>query len=337
MSSQPVECGRDQALDFTKGALVVLMVFYHWINYFISTDGMVYRYIRFITPSFIFITGFLVARVYLAKFNKTDLLVQKRLFQRGVKLLALFTALNLAATLVVSNSYHGSEGVELFFKSASAIYGSGNGGIAVFQILVPISYVLILSAALLAVRRWMVFPVHAVCFALSACILVVNLCGLKSGNMELVGVGFLGVYFGSFGKHRVNNWMAKIAWVLSGYIVYLAAIAAFEALYPLQIVGVCLNLLLIYWLGAKWTEKGVLLSRILLLGRYSLLAYIAQIVILQVLVRIMQPVSAPVPRLTYSLLGVLILTQLTVEVMEWIRTRSTVADQIGRASCRERV
>src|SRR5207302_5956026 len=43
------------ALDFTKGALVLFMVLYHWLNYFVSTEGDFYRYLRFLTPSFIFI------------------------------------------------------------------------------------------------------------------------------------------------------------------------------------------------------------------------------------------------------------------------------------------
>src|SRR5690349_11729639 len=56
-----VPAGRNPALDFTKGVLVLLMVLYHWINYFVTREGDLYRYLRFITPSFIFITGFLIA------------------------------------------------------------------------------------------------------------------------------------------------------------------------------------------------------------------------------------------------------------------------------------
>src|SRR6185295_1822787 len=58
--------GRNPALDFTKGALVLIMVLYHWLNYFVSADGFGYRYLRFITPSFIVITGFLVSHIYLS-------------------------------------------------------------------------------------------------------------------------------------------------------------------------------------------------------------------------------------------------------------------------------
>src|SRR6184192_3526731 len=58
--------GRNSALDFTKGMLVLLMVLYHWLNYFVASEGDFYRYLRFVTPSFIFITGFLISNVYLS-------------------------------------------------------------------------------------------------------------------------------------------------------------------------------------------------------------------------------------------------------------------------------
>lgn len=51
------DVGRIPALDFTKGALVLTMVLYHWLNYFVGVTGYYYRYLHFLTPSFIFITG----------------------------------------------------------------------------------------------------------------------------------------------------------------------------------------------------------------------------------------------------------------------------------------
>ncbi len=60
---------RIPALDFTKGALVLLMVLYHWINYFVGPEvTYYYKYLRFLTPSFIFIAGFMISNVYLSKY-----------------------------------------------------------------------------------------------------------------------------------------------------------------------------------------------------------------------------------------------------------------------------
>src|SRR5690242_13803806 len=93
-AAKPAKASRIPALDFTKGALVLIMVLYHWINYFIGPD-LDYRYLRFLTPSFIFITGFLVSNVYLSKYRVNDPYLPKRLLTRGLKLLAVFIGLNV--------------------------------------------------------------------------------------------------------------------------------------------------------------------------------------------------------------------------------------------------
>src|SRR5271168_2859500 len=92
---------RISALDFTKGALVLIMVLYHWINYFIGPQWEYYEYLRFLTPSFIFITGFMISNVYLSKYSAADSRLSKRLFTRGLKLMAVFLALNLSRIFIV--------------------------------------------------------------------------------------------------------------------------------------------------------------------------------------------------------------------------------------------
>ena len=122
---------RNPALDFTKGALVLFMVLYHWLNYFISADGDFYRYIRFVTPSFIFITGFVMSNVYLAKYELSDSRLPKRLLQRGLKILAIFVVLNIVISLLLSRSHDGRTLFSLFSASnLFAIYVTGNTVIA---------------------------------------------------------------------------------------------------------------------------------------------------------------------------------------------------------------
>ncbi len=91
---------RIPALDFTKGALVLIMVLYHWMNYFLNLSWDLLKYLHFLTPSFIFITGFMVSNVYLSKYAAADPRLSKRLFTRGLKLLAIFLVLNLARIFV---------------------------------------------------------------------------------------------------------------------------------------------------------------------------------------------------------------------------------------------
>ena len=161
---------RIPALDFTKGALVLFMVLYHWLNYFIAPTGDIYRYLRFLTPSFIFITGFLISNVYFARYGIEDPRLPKRLMQRGLKLLAVFVCLNVAISLQLSNSYDGQILFgRLSLRDMAALYVSGNvwvaanGKAAAFYILVPISYLLLLSALLLIVCRFCRYTFHVAC------------------------------------------------------------------------------------------------------------------------------------------------------------------------------
>src|SRR5580692_606153 len=94
---------RNAALDFTKGVLVLVMVLYHWLNYF-HGPGDVYRYLRFLTPSFIFITGFLISNVHLSRYGSADSRLAKRLMWRGLKILVVFILLNAAIALLFPNN-----------------------------------------------------------------------------------------------------------------------------------------------------------------------------------------------------------------------------------------
>src|SRR6188768_1748897 len=85
---------RNAALDFVKGALVMCMVVYHSLNYFYPGETAL-RYLHFLPPSFIFITGFFVSSIYLLKYDPADFRLRWRLFGRGFKLLLIFVALNV--------------------------------------------------------------------------------------------------------------------------------------------------------------------------------------------------------------------------------------------------
>src|SRR5215813_10557683 len=84
---------RIDALDMTKGVLVVAMVVYHSFNY--STDyALGFKYLPFLPPSFILITGFLISRLYFTPEAARDSGVYGRLLLRGFRLLFVFTVLN---------------------------------------------------------------------------------------------------------------------------------------------------------------------------------------------------------------------------------------------------
>jgi peptidoglycan/LPS O-acetylase OafA/YrhL len=333
-----IGCAREQAdrnpvIDFTKGVLVLLMVLYHWINYFVSRQGSFYKYLRFLTPSFIFITGFLIVKVYLVKYSPDDRRLHKRLLVRGCKLLMLFTCLNLAVTLTGM----GPRGVALaddrfsvFIQNATSTYFSGNGRTAAFGVLVPISYLLMCSPILLMCKRHRYF-LHAICGFLFFALYILSLNGLGSGHLECFTIGVLGMLLGQTTIQRVNQLIEYPVRLFAGYLVYLLALNLWKEIYPVQVVGVCLNLLLLYFLGTKSGAQGWLQKRVIVLGRYSLLSYIAQIGLILLLAKALAGMPFGYGKWIISFLGTLVLTSVAVEVTDCARARLKTADIFYKA------
>jgi peptidoglycan/LPS O-acetylase OafA/YrhL len=326
------------ALDFTKGALVLFMVLYHWLNYFISTQGDFYRYLRFVTPSFIFIAGFLISNVYLSKYGVSDPRLPKRLVQRGLKILGVFIFLNLTISFLFSSSYSGKIlfGI-LSIRNLIAIYvtGSnvveGNAKAAAFYILVPISYLLLLSAGLLIVSRFYRYIFHVTYTVFLLGILILNFKGVESTNLDLLTIGLLGVIFGYIPIEKINGFVRHPYMIAAAYLCYLIAIKIWNVIYPLQVVGVCLSVMLIYLVGAKVGEPGRARGHVNLLGKYSLFGYIAQIAVLQALYRSLRHVNLGSGALVLSFFAAFALTIISVELMDRLRARSTMVDKSYKA------
>lgn len=276
---------RDSALDFTKGTLVLFMVLYHWMNYFVGIEGPIYPYLRFIPPSFIFISGFLLASVYPTKYGLSNSRLYIRLLVRGLKVLALFTFLNMAANMLVPKSYRGAlPGVEAFVSNASAIYIWGNGRI-IFSVLLPISYLLILSTLIFLGMQVTKHALTIVCVVSFICVSLMDYYGVSSPNLSLIAVGILGMVFGQYPLKQIADW-AGHSWALAGlYAGYLIAINVWGERYFLEVLGVCMSVILIYGVGVKISRSRPIGSTLVMLGKYSLFAYIAQIGLLQVLQR----------------------------------------------------
>lgn len=329
-AAAPKAAARNQALDFSKGILVLFMVLYHWLNYFVVSDGMVYRYLRFITPSFIFLTGFLIGGIYLTKYSLSESRVYLRLLERGLKLLALFTVLNLGANLVMPPGGSSASALREFLGSLFAIYVVGSGETAAFEVLVPISYLIVLAAPLLFLSRWRKHAFHLACGVAILAVILLGARGVTVPNLELLSMGLLGFVFGYVPLSKINELAAYWPALALAYVGYLAAVTVWDVIYPLQVVGVCLTVTLIYLWGTAWQGDGGVLARILLLGRYSLLAYIAQIVILQLLRKALGGMGDDPGRMAVSFVAVLLLTQLTIEITEVCRSKWKLFDRLYR-------
>jgi peptidoglycan/LPS O-acetylase OafA/YrhL len=329
---------RIPAFDFTKGALVLFMVLFHWLNYFYGPHGEIYTYLRFLTPSFIFITGFLISHVHFAKYGIGSSKLSKRLLLRGLKLLILFIALNLIVGLLVPGSYLRtvfSQRSPLAILSAIFIsgntLGNGVGKVASFAILVPIGYLLILAALLIVASRFFKYTFHAVCGLLLLCMVLLDLYGIQSVNLELVTIGLLGVALGYVSETQIQT-LVSFPWVLAAaYCAYLVAITIWDVSLYLQMVGACLTTTLIYIVGAKGGEPRRLRGHIELLGKYSLFAYVAQIAILQLLSASVRHINLGYFMLGASFVAGFALTMISVEAVDRARAISKTFDGVYRA------
>jgi len=302
-------------LDVTKGALVLLMVVYHWTNYFVEVNDFTFRYVRFLTPSFIFITGFLIGQVYLPRTGVQASQVPARLALRGCKLLTIVLTLNLALRPASLADF----GVAFF---------TGAGPVA-FSILVPISYLLLGSAALFLLRRVCSPGFHLASASLTLAALACEQQHVASGHLEALSIGMLGVSVGHISMASIQQLLGSPLALAAAYAAYAAAIARWNAVYLLQIAGVCLNLAVLYVVGesSRSTSGARLLSR---LGGYSLFAYIAQIAILQVLRAGLRPLGSVHVVAGLALFLGILLTVLSVEILDRARRRMVPVDRVYR-------
>jgi len=328
---------RIPALDFTKGTLVLIMVLYHWVNYFIGNQWGYYRYLRFLTPSFIFITGFMISNIYLSKYATADARLSKRLFTRGLKLMAIFLVLNLSRIFVAPLLGIGVFSRNMLdLRNIFTVFVSGNLAVTgeklvSFSILVPISYLLMLSGALMLPYRLYRYTFHLVCAVLLLCIAMLGVAGTGSYNLEFVTIGMLGVLTGFIPIETINHFVRHPYMLALAYLGYTIAITIWDVPFPLLIVGVFLSLAVIYLVGASGGESGTTRSEIILLGKYSLFGYISQVAILQILGVGFRHVDRGVAALGESFLAAFALTILSVEVIDRARTRTTSIDRLYKA------
>lgn len=328
--------GRDSTFDFVKGALVVVMVVYHVMSIAAEAGPEHFRYIRFVSGSFIFVTGFVLARFSEHGLRTYPLRASQRLIMRGCKILLIFTVLNLVIHASgLGNVGKAQLGITGFIAEARRIYLLGDGRIASFVILLPIAYLLIAAPALLRIGMlrwpWGVSLLLIASLGLAAFPAVTN----GSAVIEFLLVGIVGVATGQLlrakpsapGAPSVSR--AACAIVALTFFIWLTGQLGFSvASYAL---GIALVVKGFYDVG-KWLPSGaVVRSTLVLLGRYSLVAYIGQIVVIQILFRILGKERWAVgPQI--GLLGVvtLLLVIVSCVLLERGRQRSAAMDKAYR-------
>jgi peptidoglycan/LPS O-acetylase OafA/YrhL len=314
------------ALDMTKGVLVVAMVIYHSFNY--STDYTLgFKYLPFLPPSFILITGFLISRLYFTPEYARDSRVHGRLFFRGFRLLLLFTLLNVATQVAGRQKFATDpQGIAYLADYWFEIYGIGGARFAAFSVLLPIAYLLLLAPLLILMHRW-----HPLCVPLVAVSLAIFCATSSYGddysvNLALLSAGLIGVIIGRVPDSALSLlrrcWYVSVA-VYVGYIAlsHLAWQNPFD-----QLLNAFLALVAIFSVCAAIGANTLFGRELLTMGRYSLLAYILQIAVLQVLARFFgrfEPFTVP---FFLQMLGVLLVMIVMVEGLQWTRKRALWVD-----------
>lgn len=329
---------RIPAFDFTKGALVLFMVLYHWLNYFIGPQGEYYNYLHFLTPSFIFISGFLISHVHFGKYGTGSARLSGRLLIRGLKLLAVFVAMNFLIAIFLPNS-----GVRQAFSGESIstnlykvfvtgdVLIDGIGKASSFTILVPIGYLLISSAGLLLLCKFWRYTFHFACGLLLVCVIFREMHGVQGWNLELLMIGILGVVLGYATSAQIAALTSHRLAFCGAYCVYLVAVTIWGVPLSLRITSVILTTVLIYMVGDKKGQPGLLRSHIVLLGKYSLFGYLSQILILQILRRFFAPGELGMGALLLSLVLGFALSMASVEILDRVRVRFTGVDRLYKA------
>jgi hypothetical protein len=329
----PTKDGRIPALDFTKGTLVFFMLLYHWINYLVGPQWPYYRYLRFLTPSFIFITGFMISNVYLSKYEAGDPRLAKRLLARGVKLIAIFVVLNILRDWVVPVLSTGGVVPDLLDSRIlimAFITGTFTSKVVAFFILIPIAYLLILAAALVVPLRILRYSFHVVCVCLFALIGMMGLSSRDNQIVEMVAIGMLGIVTGFSPIALINKVVRRPYLLMVSYVIYTLAIATWNVPYSLEVVGTYLSVMIIYLVGISDGRTNWVRDGFILLGKYSLFGYISQIVILQLLAAGFRHLYLGGAALIISFLAALALTVTAVVLVHRARSAPSI-DMLYRA------
>lgn len=336
VNASPPARQRLDYLDLTKGLLVGIMVVYHSLNY-TNTLHLGFRYFSFLPPSFVLITGFLIAIVYRPRFERGEPDLSWRLLSRSLRLLSLFVALNVIAQFVRSSSYGQRVGVAEFFRHWNEVFlqgGAQAGGarLAAFEVLVPIAYTIALAPPLLLLAaRWRPF-LPAFCIGFVALCVWIGYHDYPLVIVKFMGAGVVGILAGW--AIREPDVLARVFWPS------LAAMAAFAVFgtghgytYGVQLTGSIVAVAFLCTLSMRLTRAwgaAWLIRHLVRVGQYSLVAYVAQIGLLQVLVR---PLGRPDPDSWEALVmfgGTLIGMSVLVELTHWLRGRAAALDRVYR-------
>lgn len=315
---------RVDAIDFTKGILVICMVIYHSLNRYGIFPN---RYMQFLTPSFIMITGFIITQIYFPKYWNNMIGAKMKLAIRSLKILLLFTLLNVVGLLIASENHYGiAFELEDFFENWINIYLIGSPLAVAFDILVPISYTMLISIFIPTHKM-----VKAYLLTFSA-ITIFSVCslmwyyGVSVFNLNLMSAGIIGMALGLIPIPLIN--VFGRSWIKFTSLIFIYGICFFSGHnYFTQIFSTILALLIIYSIGVKINLKCLAQKQIILLGQYSLLGYILQIVYLRITFLLLSKWHIDKPNIIITILSITIISYISILLLNFARPRFKQIDR----------
>jgi hypothetical protein len=185
------------------------------------------------------------------------------------------------------------------------------------------------SAAVVLTRR-VRYGFYCTLSLLIAAVIFARFSRLENTYLDLLMIGVLGVAIGFAGRDQLALVISHPYVLTALYCLFLAAITIWGVPLPLEIASVILTTALLYSVGSRLAPAGMARQRMILLGKYSLLGYIAQIAILQGLRRISWLFQHGVGASLAALLLGALLTVAIVETVESARQRSKMANDLYR-------
>ena len=218
------------------------------------------------------------------------------------------------------------QGLNYLFDNWYEVYGIGGGHYAAFSILLPIAYLLLLAPLLILLYRAHPLVVPLIAIAVAIFCVTIPQGDNYSVNLALLSAGLIGVILGRVPDRALfflrRYWYLPVI-VYAGYVVFSQLVwqSRFD-----QLLNAILALAAIFSLCAAIGANAFTGRELLIVGKYSLLAYIVQIAVLQALTRIfgrLDPFTVP---FYVQMAGVGLLMILMAEGLQWARSRAGWVD-----------
>ncbi len=163
------------------------------MNFFSTASQAAFGYVRFVTGSFIFISGYIIVIFYEKRLIADRWKTSLRLLIRGFKLLLIFTFLNVSMWLTgISNPAKTTIGTNNIITSAKFIYIFNTPRIAAFQVLLPIAYLILLAPFIMMLSRF-IRNIALILLTIASYLLSADSANVTT---DLITIGFVGMMCG---------------------------------------------------------------------------------------------------------------------------------------------